>query len=337
MRIATVGALAAALTSVAGCELARQSAPPLSGPASYGTTVTLRATPDRIAQDGVSMTTVTAEVSDAAGKAISGLALQWNVTASDGRTFVEPSEQTTLTDASGRASVRVTSPPAPSELPASPLTLAIMATPVGDDSGNAAARLVQVTLVPPPGTPPINIPPVAAFTMSPANPALLQAVTFDASATTDEGVACMGCTYGWDFGDGGTGSGVTELHQYTMGGTFTVVLTVRDSRGAVATAAKTFSINAPTSPVAVLTFSPAGVDERAAGSTVFFDGGSSTVGAGGRIDSYTWIWNDGTPSTMTQSPQTTHIFTAPGSYVVRLTVTDNFGRTATTTVTITII
>jgi PKD repeat protein len=334
MRIVTL--LAAALVSVAGCEVAEQSAPPLSGPASYGTSVTLRATPDRLAQDGVAITTVTADVRDAAGKAISGLALEWNVTASDGTTFVEPSSRMSLTDASGRTSVQVTSPPAPSELPATPLMLTVSATPVGEDSANASARQVRVTLVPPLGTPPINRDPIARFTMSPANPGLWQQVTFDASDSTDEDLACMGCTYTWDFGDGGTGSGVSEMHLYTAGGTFTVTLTVRDSRGGVGTATKTFTINAPTAPVAVLTFSPAGEDERPVGSTVFFDAGSSTVGTGSRIVSYEWVWNDGTPSTRTETPQTTHVFTAAGTYVVRVIVTDSFGRTATTTVTITI-
>ncbi len=327
MRIATVGALAAALTSVAGCGLTRQSAPPLSSPSSFATTVTLRATPDRLTQDGVSSTTISAEVIDAGGKAITGLALQWNVTASDGRTFVEPSEKMSLTDGNGRTSVRVTSPPAPADLPATPLMLTISATPVGDDSANNVARLVRVTMVPPLGTPPINQLPVARFTMSPSNPALLQEVTFDASDSTDEGAACMGCTYTWDFGDGNNSSGVTASHQYTAGGTFIITLTVRDSRGGVGTATKSFELKAPTAPVTgKVTFSPA---VNSAGSTVFFDAGGATVGTGGRIDSYTWIWNDGKPPTMTQSPQTSHVFDQPGTYNVRVIVTDNFGRTAT--------
>ncbi len=339
MRIATVGALMAALTAVAGCELARQSAPPLSSPSSYGVSVTLRATPDRLTQDGVAFTTVTAEVVDAAGKGMADLALQWNVTASDGSTFVEPSERVSVTDANGRASVRVTSPPAPLDLPVSPLMLTISATPAERDSGdsaNAASRQVRVTLVPPLGTPPINNKPVPSFSMSPANPMLMQAVNFDASETTDEGLACTGCTYAWDFGDGSIGSGPGAVHAYNAGGTYTVTLTVRDSRNGVGTLGKSITVTAPTAPIAVApVYSPTG--NIAAGSTVMFDGGASTVGVGARIDSYTWIWNDGTSSTVTDTPQTTHVFATPGTYVVRLIVTDSFGRTATATVTITIV
>ncbi len=337
MRIASISALAAAMLSAAGCGVTDQGAPPLSGPSSYGTSVTLRATPDRLSQDGLSIATITAEVTDAVGKAVAGMALQWNVTASDGRTFVEPSERTSITDANGRTSVLVTSPPAPSELPETPLMLTITATPVGDDSANASARQVRVTMVPLLGTLPINRIPEAAFTMSPGNPGLLQPVTFDASSSTDEGVnACVGCTYAWDFGDGGTGSGVVATHEYAAGGTFTVTLSVRDARGGVGTATRTFTIVAPAAPIAgTPTFSPTG--NRPAGTTVFFDAGGATVGAGGQIASYTWIWNDGTEPTETETAQTTHVFNSPGADVVRVIVTDSFGRTATSTVTITII
>jgi len=336
VRFAMMSALAATLTASAGCKLGQQSAPPLSGPSSYGLSVTMHATPDRLTQDGVSTTTVTAVVQDATGKAVTNLPVQWDVTASDGRTFVEPSWRTSLTDGNGTTTVQVTSPPAPPELPTRPLTLTVSATPFGDDIGNATPRQVNVGLLPPLGTQPVNRNPQASFTVSPASPGLWQVTTFDASTTTDEGVACPNCTYNWDFGDGSTGSGVTATHSFSTGGTFNVTLTGRDARGGIGTTARTITVSAPGVPIAAApVHSPTG--NRPAGSVVVFDGGASTVGAGATIGSYTWIWNDGTESTVTQTPQTTHIFATPGTFVVRLIITDNFGRTATSTVAITII
>ena len=129
---------------------------------------------------------------------------------------------------------------------------------------------------------------------------------------------------------------MTETHSYRAGGSFNVTLTVRDARGGIGTAARAVTVAAPAVPIAAApVFSPTG--SRPPGSVVMFDGGDSTVGAGATIVSYTWVWNDGTETTMVVKPQTTHIFATPGTYVVRLIITDNFGRTATSTVTITII
>jgi PKD repeat protein len=38
-------------------------------------------------------------------------------------------------------------------------------------------------------------------------------------------------SYLWDFGDGGSGTGVAPIHKYKVQGTYAVVLTVRDSAG----------------------------------------------------------------------------------------------------------
>jgi thermitase len=73
-----------------------------------------------------------------------------------------------------------------------------------------------------------NIPPVAAFTY------ICDGLTcdFDGSDSydIDDGIA----TYGWDFGDGTTGSGVSATHAYLTAGTYTVSLTVTDNGGLTA-------------------------------------------------------------------------------------------------------
>ena len=50
-------------------------------------------------------------------------------------------------------------------------------------------------------------------------------------------------SYSWNFGDGGTGSGVTASHTYLAAGTYTIRLTVTDSAGATAISTKTITIS----------------------------------------------------------------------------------------------
>ncbi len=66
----------------------------------------------------------------------------------------------------------------------------------------------------------------------------------------------------------------------------------------------------------------------AAHQTVRFDASSSTAGRGTIITRYDWTFGDGT-STSSSSSAATHAYSTPGSYAVRLTVTDSQGATAT--------
>lgn len=69
---------------------------------------------------------------------------------------------------------------------------------------------------------PVDNPPVARFTYSCTG----LACNFDGSGSTDDN----GITnYAWDYGDGGTGSGVQTTHSYGASGTFNVKLTVTDT------------------------------------------------------------------------------------------------------------
>jgi PKD repeat protein len=325
----------ACLVATAGCTLTDQSAPPLSGPSALGLSVVLVAEPDRLTQDGVSTTRITATVRDHENRPPEPSevsSLEWNVIASDGRTFVEPSQQFTPIDSNGRASVVITAPSAPSAIPQTPVSLTVTATPVGKNSANAFARQVSVRLVPPAGTLPQNENPVARFTITPTTAMVGQTVTVDASQTTDEGVICGdACTYAWDFGDGGTDGGRVETHAYAAAGTYNIRLTVTDARGGVHVTSTPITITAPTAPVAVITVSPTSGTTAVARN---FDGSASTVGAGATITSYSWNFGDGTSATGATPPAKT--FAAVGSYVVRLTITDSLGRTATTTVTVTV-
>jgi PKD repeat protein len=68
-------------------------------------------------------------------------------------------------------------------------------------------------------------------------------VTFDASASNDQGGPIA--SYTWSFGDGATGTGVKPSHKYTTVGDKTVTLTVTTPDGRAATAGHTVHVNAP--------------------------------------------------------------------------------------------
>ena len=73
---------------------------------------------------------------------------------------------------------------------------------------------------------------VASFTSSPNPPLVSEAVSFDASASSGDG---MIVSYDWDFGDGGTGTGVMVDQTYGAPGPYSVKLTVTDDSGQTAT------------------------------------------------------------------------------------------------------
>ena len=52
---------------------------------------------------------------------------------------------------------------------------------------------------------------------------------------------------------------------------------------------------------------------------------------------YDWNWGDGTAATSNGGALLNHTFTVAGTYVVRLTVTDSTGATATTTVNVPVV
>ena len=74
-----------------------------------------------------------------------------------------------------------------------------------------------------------------------------RSATVDASGSSDaEGPIAA---YAWDFGDGGTATGVTATHTYATDGTFTIALTVTDGAGATARTSQSIAVTAPASPV----------------------------------------------------------------------------------------
>ena len=133
--------------------------------------------------------------------------------------------------------------------------------------------------------------------------------------------------YAWSFGDGGSGTGVSPTHTYAAAGTYNITLTATDTSGLSASAKATATIYAL--PVA----NAGGPYSGIAGKAIAMSGGASTVPSGVGSSSL-WSFGDGTTSA---AANPSHTYTAPGSYTVTLTITDNVGGSSTATTTATVV
>lgn len=134
----------------------------------------------------------------------------------------------------------------------------------------------------------------------------------------------------WDFGDGGTATGVNVAHTYLAAGTFDAVVTVTDDLGGTATDTVTVTVTGNQAPVADAT---SDVISGKTPLTVTFDGSGSTDADDG-IASWDWDFGDGDVDT--GATPAAHTYTAAGNYTATLTVTDVLGATDTATIPITV-
>jgi len=84
-----------------------------------------------------------------------------------------------------------------------------------------------------------NVPPAASFFATPLIGAEGDVVTFDATASSDDGWIV---DYQWNFGDDSTGSGNVITHTYPNVGVYVVTLTVTDNNGATGSMQYTLEI-----------------------------------------------------------------------------------------------
>jgi PKD repeat protein len=119
------------------------------------------------------------------------------------------------------------------------------------DRALSAAEIDQNRAAGPDGDnpPSPNQPPVADFTADPVSGDAPLTVSFDASTSYDTDGSIV--SYGWAFGDGGTGTGVTASHDYTSPGTYVAVLTVTDDRDATDTAQQTITVGQAAVPPSI--------------------------------------------------------------------------------------
>jgi|GEM_PF-2678405 len=128
----------------------------------------------------------------------------------------------------------------------------------------------------------------------------------------------------WNFGDGTTANGIKVSHTYTTypeNGEYIVTLTVTDTFGAYATA--TIKVRINRIPIAKIASVPA----KVVGSKIVFDALGSSDEDNDAL-TYTWDFGDGTTAT---GANPTHVYSKPGTYDVKLTVSDGRGGTSSTT------
>jgi|GEM_PF-1610112 PKD repeat protein len=160
-------------------------------------------------------------------------------------------------------------------------------------------------------------PPTALLSVSPATGKAPLSVNASSAASTDTDSTIASSAI--DFGDGTVANSSTAVHTYTVPGTYAVKATVKDNRGLSSTATVNVTALANQSPIAKLTLT------QSANTVTASTAGS--VDPDGKIVVTLINWGDGSTTSATSG---SHTYTAPGTYTVTATVTDNNGAKTST-------
>jgi outer membrane protein assembly factor BamB len=183
----------------------------------------------------------------------------------------------------------------------------------------AGAGLLALSTGPVP-QPQFNKAPICAIQASPISGPAPLAVTFVAVASDPDGDPL---TAEWDFGDGSLSAGMETGHVFTAPGEYLVTLAVRDGRGGSATAEVFVSVSQPNQPptvtlLAEIVGSKLPVVVRFTAVAEDPEGGVLQV-----------AWDFGDGDTAEGGLTAEHLYSVPGTYVARVTVTDDAGASAT--------
>jgi PKD repeat protein len=190
----------------------------------------------------------------------------------------------------------------------------VVALVVRDDRGTPSAPRRQFITVRAAGES-TNRAPVADFRADPTRGSAPLAVRFTnrSSDPEDDTLAFV-----WDFGDGTRSTEANPIHVYHQIGVFETTLMAIDARGERSTAAtETITVTANRAPIADFRADPR---RGEAPLTVSFT--SRSTDADGSVAGFEWNFGDGSTS---RAENPLHTFTAPGTYTVTLTVTDDRG------------
>jgi hypothetical protein len=150
------------------------------------------------------------------------------------------------------------------------------------------------------------------------------AFVFNGSASSS---ICGFPTLQWNFSDGGVAYGAFPQHTFPGSGTYSGLLTATDMTGLSSTT--TFIVSVAN----LAPFVSAGPDATTAwGRLVAFSGSATDPGSADQPTlAYSWDFGDGSGG---GGASTFHVYSTPGNYVATLTVTDQYGASASSSRTI---
>ncbi len=185
--------------------------------------------------------------------------------------------------------------------------------------------------------------PVAIFTVSPDSGEVTTIFAFDAAESYDKEDSLTGVQIRWDYESDGTydtewSETRTVTHQFTETGTYSVTLQVKDTEGNKDTETERIYVLEPvidnTPPGASFTILP----ESGSASTEFQFDASASSDNEDAVSALKFSWDfdsDGTwEVTDSSSPNASHTYSAAGTYIVVLKVTDTGGLIGETSYTL---
>ena len=141
---------------------------------------------------------------------------------------------------------------------------------------------------------------IADISCSPSSGGVPLSVNFDASDSYSPQYSIA--SYDWNFGDGGSGNGITETHTYYQAGEYPVTLTITDDQERQSEATR------------VIIVWPTGIQVTAGAEqfTLVFEAEESPG-----IVSYSWDFGDGNQS---NNRITSNTYSSPGEYIISLSL-----------------
>ncbi len=139
-----------------------------------------------------------------------------------------------------------------------------------------------------------------------------QPVRFDGAGSSDSDGSVN--AFAWSFGDGGSGRGEAPVHVFRKPGTYAAVLTITGE--ATGSCSPLDSDTASITVIAAPELTISGPDRAPVAMAVRYDADLSQLG-GLTVTGYGWDFGDGTRA---GGPEVSHVFAAPGVYLVTLNV-----------------
>jgi len=236
--------------ALGGCTVHQDEAPLLTGPSSFGTSLSVTASPDLLvlgqsfSAPGQS-SVIQVRVLDQDGQPRANRPIRLDTLVNNVMEDCGTLQARNLTtDSNGLATTLFTAPGTPVPMPECTGFLpggavTIRATPVGTDaqsssSNTASIKMVSATFLTPIGGLSVN------FTIS-ANPKVSPAVvTFADAGSASPGHSIV--SYSWTFSDGASKTGSSVTHDFASAGLYTATLTITDDIGQTAFKTVTFDV-----------------------------------------------------------------------------------------------